>query len=259
MATPRRPIYYTGDANCPSQTFGPNDCLFDENLPAALPDVWNATSAYAIGDTVFYNNSIWITRAAISERTSASPNTAPSLSRDNVWEHIGASLTRLTGSDGVAALTAANAGFHEMRFAVTEGNSAASIQVATDTATSGNNDALVTVNFPTGGGGTTIAAGNGIDVSTSDSTSTISALPFFDKVSLFLGFRDENLDEMVTLSGTEYTAEAYLQNQGLETWYFIDGVERSGSRFITGNGLWTNADLFTGVTIDGTNSFNLIG
>ena len=114
-----------------------------------------------------------------------------------------------------------------------------------------------------GGGGVTIAAGRGIGIDTSDSTSTISALPFFGKLNLFLGFRDENLDEDVVLGGTTYRGEAYLQNGGLETWYFIPGVQVtaqiSGDRFTTGDGLWTNADLFSSVPVTSANSFNLIG
>ena len=114
-----------------------------------------------------------------------------------------------------------------------------------------------------GSGGATLAAGRGIGITTEGNISTISELPFFGKLDLFLGFRNDVLDEDVVLGGTTYTAQAYLQNNGTETWYFIPGVnitaQVSGDRFDPGDGFWTNADLFGGVTPDSTNSFNLIG
>ena len=265
MATPRRPLYFTGDASCPTSTFGPDDCLFNENLPAALPDVWNSTSAYAIGDTVFYNKDIWITRAAIPERTSASPNPAPSISRDSDWEHVAASLTRITGSDNVAVLTAGNAGFHELRFAVTEGNSAASIEVSGDGTVSGTNDALVTVNFPSGGGSgdiTSVIAGEGLNGGATSGDATLNIDRSLAKASLFLGARiDDSFDVEVTLAGAVRTAMAFTTaniNDGLPM-YFIAGVQLSGSRFIEGQGVWTSALDPSIDTLDSTNTFNLIG
>ena len=262
MATPRRPIYYTGDANCPSQTFGPDDCLFNENLPAALPRPWDSTRAYAIGDEVFHNRRIWITRAAIAEGVT----TAPSLSRDNVWEPVAASLTRITGSDDVALSTSAISGFHEIRFAVTEGNSAASVEVTSDGDVSGINDALVTVNFPTagtGGGGdiTSVVAGEGLNGGATSGDATLNIDRSLTKASLFLGARLDNLDVEVTLAGAVRTAMAFVTaniNDG-NAMYFISGVQLSGSDFITGQGVWTSVLDPSVDTLDSTNTFNLIG
>ena len=265
MATPRRPLYYTGDANCPTSTFGANDCIFGENLPAGLPRPWSNIAQYNIGDEVFYNEKIWVTRAAINSATTASPNTAPSLSRDSVWEPVAASLTRLTGSDSSTALTAANSGFHELRFAINEGQESASVRVSSDSSVSGNNDGLITINLPAGGGGdgdiTSVVAGEGLNGGATSGAATLNLDRSIAKVSLFLGARLDNLDVEVTLAGAARTASAYVTsniNDG-NAMYFIPGVQLSGSDFITGSGVWTSVLDPSIDTLDSTNTFNLIG
>ena len=261
MATLRRPLYYTGDANCPTSTFGPDDCIFGSNLPPDLPRPWDGTAAYALGDTVFYREEIWITRAAIAAPTSGT-NTPPSLSRSSVWEHVAASLTRLTGSDGSTALTADNAGFHEIRFAVNEGASSASIQVSGDGTVSGNNDGLITLNLPSGSGAvSSVTAGEGLDGTSTTGDVTLSIERSLTKASLFLGARLDNLDVTVTLAGAERTAMAFVTANinGGNAMYFISGVQLSGSDFIAGQGVWTSVLDPSIDPLDSTNTFNLIG
>ena len=265
MATLRRPLYYTGNADCPTSTFGPDDCIFGSNLPPDLPRPWSGTAAYTIGDTVFYRGEIWITRAAIDEPTSGTPNAAPSISRDSVWEHVAASLTRLTGSDNRAISTSGDAGFHEIRFAVNEGASSASIQVSGDGTVSGANDAVITLNLPSGGGGgavSSVTAGEGLDATAATGDVTLSIERSLTKASLFLGARiDDSFDVEVTLAGAVRTAMAFTTaniNDGLPM-YFIAGVQLSGSRFIEGQGVWTSALDPSVDTLDSTNTFNLIG
>ena len=262
MATLRRPLYYTGDANCPTSTFGPDDCIFGSNLPPDVPRPWDGTAAYAIGDTVFYREEIWITRAAISAATSGTPNPAPSISRDSDWEHVAASLTRLTGSDNVAVSTSGDAGFHEIRFAVNEGASSASIQVSGDGTVSGANDALITLNLPSGGGDvSSVTAGEGLDGTSTTGDVTLSIERSLTKASLFLGARLDNLDVTVTLAGAERTAMAFVTaniNSG-NAMYFISGVQLSGSDFIAGQGVWTSVLDPSIDELNSTNTFNLIG
>ena len=119
-------------------------------------------------------------------------------------------------------------------------------------------------NLPGGaGGGAVSSVSGGVGLNTTGGTTTGAVELNIDrdirKITLFLGVTDSATTDLpVTLNSIATTYTTYFH--GLETWYFINGIDidPTDDTIRVGQGVWANVDPEFD-TLTSSNAFNLIG
>ena len=297
MTTPVRPYYYTGTASCPTGEMTDQQCLFPDNLPSALPRVWEAdstelaTTTFEVGDKVFFDQNIYV----CIRQHAYTNNTAPNVSTTN-WERLNLGLERLQGDSGAATFVN---GLRDIRFTVNEitsGNSSFTAAIDTDPGTD-SFDALVTLNLNASSGvGTDVVGRDQLDFAagTTETTGRIVVLTgtnelttiaptiqtggfntagrgladegsntvgldlYPQKVALFMGTTDGVArTSAAPIAGAMRTYNTFTTQR--VPYYFIPGINIDDAQQFAdgGAGVWTTDD--PAVVVNPANSANLIG
>ena len=118
MTTQVRPYYYTGTASCPTGEMTDQQCLFPDNLPVDLPQVWSVVAeneTFAVGAQVFSSNELYV---CVTAHTKTSTSLTPE-SDSNNWRPVGRPLGTLTGqynNGNTQATPIAPEGISNLRF-----------------------------------------------------------------------------------------------------------------------------------------------
>ena len=271
MATPRRPNYYTGDPACPTSTFGPDDCLFFENLPAEVAGFYSlprtGDTSLVQGDMVLQDGVQYVLVSNATINLSANARLTSNTLQTR--------FRRMTGSSEYFALPhslTTPVGLREGDVIRQGGEIYTRIATGVTSVGSGQtiSDSLLASDFQqiSGGGGdgmggavSSVTGGRGISNASGSTTGavTLNADIGFSKVSLFLGAVDPTgtfSNVPVELNGISTTFTRYTTNS--VPYYFIPGIAiDSVDGIIVGSGVWATEDPeFTTPTL--SNSFNLV-